>query len=803
MDAHSLHVLEYDKIKAMVARYLSTELGREVLDALQPDSDPTSVREQLRVTTEARHAVDQLLEAPLDPVHDLRPLLVRLAPEGAYLDPRELLRVRETLHTVRRLAEFCESLPHALERLRSWGADLQPQEDLETAITRTIDDEARVKDSASRQLKAIRGSVREVQDWITRRLERMLRKSNWRQYLQEPYFTQREGRYVLPVQTQFKSRVRGIVHDCSDTGTTTFIEPVEIVEQGNRLRELVAEEEVEVRKILRQVSSLVRRANEPIRHNLNVLAQIDFAFAKGRLSAVFHMQEPEVAARGVLKIRGGRHPLLIEALREKVVPLDLTLGDTCRAMVITGPNTGGKTVVLKTAGILCLMAASGLHIPAGDGTRVVLYSKLFADIGDEQSLEQSLSTFSSHMNQIAKFVSACDEQTLVLLDELGTGTDPVEGGALGVAILGTLAERGASALVTTHLNELKVYAYETEGIENGGMAFDSESLQPTYRLIPGTPGSSYALDIATRLGLTSEVIDKARTRLERGREDAETLLERLSTDTRRAEQARREAEAELRKAEHLRLDLARRLDRIEREKGHIQERARHEARSKLEDLERAIREVEDELDQLLETAQAATAEEIQTATASIDELKKQQMALRLKAKREFQPPPETPRWEPVDPERLEVGQSVHLQGFSQPGRLAALDLKRKEAEVYIQSVQLHVPLARILGIVRPEEEPEPKPPKVTVDVSEKDDLPHSLDIHGQTLDEAQPRLEKYLDAAHLAAWPQVYIIHGVGTGRLRRMVHEVLAKHPLVQEFRPGDYFEGGRGVTVVQMHRE
>jgi len=801
MDAHSLRVLEYDKIKAMLGRYLSTELGREVLEALQPDSDPARVREQLRVTTEARHAIDQLLEAPLDPVYDLRPLLARLAPEGAYLDPRELLRVRETLQTVRRAVEFCRNLPVAMERLRRWGGELLPQEELEEAIARTIDEEAQVRDSASRQLKAIRGSIREVRDWITRRLERMLRKPRWREYLQEPYFTQREGRYVLPVQTQFKSKVRGIVHDCSDTGTTTFIEPAEIVEQGNRLRELVAEEEVEVRKILRQVSALVRRAAEPIRHNLDLLAQLDFAFAKGRLSAVHRMLEPEVTAEGVLKIRGGRHPLLLETLRDKVVPLDLTLGDRCRAMVITGPNTGGKTVVLKTAGILCLMAASGLHLPAEDGTRIVLYPKVFADIGDEQSLEQSLSTFSSHMNQISKLITLCDSGTLVLLDELGTGTDPVEGGALGVAILGTLVERGAHALVTTHLNELKVYAYETEGIDNGGMAFDSETLQPTYQLLPGTPGSSYALDIATRLGLAEEVIAKARSRLEGDREDAEALLERLSADTRRAADALREAEGEREKAERLRLDLARRLDHIDREKGHIQERARHEARSKLEDLERAIREVEDELERVLEAARTAAAEEVEAAGEKIAELKKQQLALRLKAKEEFKPPPEPPQWEPVAPERLEAGQLVHLKGFTQPGRLVAVDLKRSEAEVHIQSVQLRIPLGRILGILRPEEKPEAKPAEVGVEVSKSDDLPRSLDIHGLTLDEALPRLEKYLDTAHLAAWPEVYIIHGVGTGTLRRMVQATLSKHPLVASFRPGDYFEGGQGVTVAKLH--
>lgn len=803
MDLHTLQVLEYDKVKHLVGRYLATSLGREQLEALLPDSDLLRVRERMRQTTEARKALDQLLEVPLDPVDDLRPLLAKIVPEGAYLDPREFQLVRRTLNTIRRASEFCSELPSSFEQLHRWGEQLQPQPELEKAIERTIDEEDRVKDSASRELKSIRASIREVQEWMTRKLERMLRHSVFRECLQEPYFTQREGRYVLPVQSKFKARIRGIVHDCSSTGTTTFIEPVEIVEQGNRLRELQAEEEMEVRRILRALSALARKTADPIRWSLAVLGEMDFAYAKGRLSAALNMNEPFLAEGGVLKIHGGKHPLLVEALRDKVVPLDLTLGDTCHAMVLTGPNTGGKTVVLKTLGILCLMAACGLHIPAECDSRIVLYSQIFADIGDEQSLEQNLSTFSSHMMQMSRFLVECNERTLVLLDELGTGTDPVEGGALGVAILSMLCERHAHALVTTHLNELKVYAYETPGVQNGAMEFDQETLEPTYRLLPGTPGSSYALDIASRLGLPAEVITRARGRLEQKGEHAETLLEKLSTDVRQAESARRMAEAEQQKAETLRLELARKLDKTEREKAQILERVRHEARSKLDDLQRSIRQAEEELELLLEQAEQARVEDAQAAKQALEEIRQQQMTLRVEARKTFQATPEKPQWTPVEPERLEPGQQIILQGFSRPGELLAVDLKRKEAEVNFQSVKMRIPLQKILGIMKKEEQSPLVQSTYRVEESAPpEDFPYSLDIHGMTQDEAAPLVERYLDKAHLTGWYQVYIIHGHGAGILRRMVQQILSRHPLVASYRPGDYFEGGQGVTVVRMHK-
>mgnify|MGYP000114957331 CR=1 FL=1 len=804
MDEHTLQVLEYAKIKALVRRHIGTALGAELLEAMLPESDLERVRLLLKQTSEARRAIDQLLEAPLDPVYDLRPLLNKLKPEGAFLDGREMNQVYLTLQTAHRVKEFCTHLPASFEQLKGWGEQIQPLQEIENIIHRTVDDEGQVRDSASRQLKAIRGSIREVQDWITTRLEKMIRRAEVRESLQEPYFTQREGRYVLPVETKYKNRMKGIVHDCSDTGTTTFIEPIEIVEQGNRLRELIGEQDIEVRKILRLVSSHIRHQSEAIRISLEVLGQIDFAYAKGRLSAILGMQEPEVADSGMLRINRGRHPLLLEALREKVVPLDLQLDDRSRIVVLTGPNTGGKTVVLKTVGVLCLMAASGLHIPAGDGTRMVIYDQIFADIGDEQSIEQNLSTFSSHIKQISRFVTQCDSRTLVLLDELGTGTDPVEGGALAAAILSALKDRGAFALVTTHLNELKVFAYETEGADNAAMEFDLDTLAPTYRLLRGTPGSSYALDIASRLGLPEELIRSARSRLADRRQDAEALLEKLSTDARMAELARRTAEDEKEKAERVRLDLVKKLDTLEREKGHLQERSRHEAREKLDQLQKSIREAEAQMEEILQLArEAKEVEEINQAASLLEEIKEKQLALRLQAKKEFQPPPEPPKYEPIAPSQMQPGQMVHLQGFTRPGKLVTVDLKRKLAEVHIQTMQVQVPLNRILGVLQVEEKPRQpaSASRVTVDMDRSEEVPHSIDIHGLTQDEAYPLLERFLDRSHLAGWHEVYVIHGLGTGTLRRMVQDLMKKHPLVKSFRSGDYFEGGGGVTVATLH--
>ncbi len=799
MENHTLHVLEFAKIKALLGRYLMTGPGRELLEELRPYRDLAEARQAMRLTSEARRAADQLLEAPLDPVHDLRPLLAQAMPEGAYLDPRQLLQVRDTLHTMARAAGFLRTLPGAFDLLRQWGGEIEPQVELEEQIEQTIDDEAIVRDNASRQLKSIRGSIREVQDWITRRLNRMLRRDNVRQYLQEPYYTLREDRHVLPVQSKYKSRIKGIVHDCSDSGTTTFIEPLEVVEQGNRLRELKAEEELEIRKVLRQLTALVRKAAAPISKNQEILARLDFAFAKGKFSLALGMMEPELSTWGSLILRRARHPLLVESLRDQVIPLDVELGEKSRTLVITGPNTGGKTVVLKTIGILCLMAAAGMHVPAGDGTRIVLYRKVFADIGDEQSLEQSLSTFSSHINQISRFLNECGDGVLVLIDELGTGTDPVEGGALGVEILRRLHERGAHTMVTTHLNELKVFAYETPDVENAAMAFDQETLRPAYRLSTGAPGSSYALEIAARLGMPSELIEQARRRLAGEKEDAATLLERLSEDLRQADQERRAARADYDKAQSLRLQVAERLDRLQREKDQILERSRHEARQKLETLQQQIREARHRLEEILGQAEAAAlAEKVKESEKDLDRLRDEQLAMAKKAQKVFRPPREAPRYEAVELSQLRPGQTIRIQGFTLPGILLALDDKKKEAEVQVQSVHVRVPLGRILGIVKEEEKPPLRPvPTVTIEASSNDDLPHSIDIHGMTQDEAYPVLEKYIDAANLAGWPQVYIIHGHGMGVLRRMVQRLLEKHPLVHSYRAGDYMEGGTGVTV------
>jgi DNA mismatch repair protein MutS2 len=804
MDAHTLQVLEYAKIKAMLRRYLLTPLGVQLLERLQPDNNLTYIRRQMRLTTEARMVVDRLMEPPLDPVHDLHDLLSRITPQGSYLDPREMLLMRDTLKTMGRAAAFCKELDHQTPLLRQWGQDLQPLHETVQAIGKVISEEAVVKDSASRELKNVRRSIHSLQEQITRRLNRIMRRSGTSDYLQETYFTRREGRYVLPVQSKFKARVKGIVHDCSDTGTTTFIEPAEIVDDGNRLRELYTEEEVEVRRILRQLTTQIKVVEEPIRWNLDILGRLDFTFAKGRFSAAFDMIEPELASKGELRIRSGLHPVLLDKLgADKVVPLSLDLGHDYSVLVITGPNTGGKTVVLKTAGILCLMAASGLHLPADSHSRIVLYDNIFADIGDEQSIEQSLSTFSSHINQIGRFVQECGENTLVLLDELGAGTDPVEGGALGVAILQRLHQRRAHVMVTTHLNELKVFAYESQGVENAGMEFDRRSLNPTYRLLPGSPGSSYALDIASRLGLPGELVDHARSRLERREESPEALLERLANDRRRAGELLEQARREEQRAEGLRVELAQRLDRVEKEKGQVLEQTRHQARSRLEELQESIRKAEEDLETLLQLARQAGEDESLAARESIEEIKQKQMALRLEAKKKFQPPKERPEAVPIDPNSLAPGQNVLVKGFSTPGEILSLDEKRRQAEVSIQSVLVRIPLNRISGIVKVKPA---EPPKTDIVISSQvnktDDLPRSIDIHGMTKDEAFPVLEQYLDRAHLAGWEQVYIIHGHGTGVLRQMVHQMMRKHPLVSSFRPGDYFEGGTGVTVAKMHK-
>ena len=559
MDQHALHVLEFEKVKESLLGFASSALGREAVAELRPLKNHYAIRENLADTTEMAKLYDSEQAPPLDGLYDVRSFLQKSLLSGAMLEPAEILLICETVAAARRIRNSVKNRRIAAPRIDRYCQRLIHYPEIEDAVNRVFDEQKNVRDNATPELLKVRKAVRQQRAAIVRRLERLIR-GHWRDYLQENFHTQREGRYVLPVDARYQNKVSGIIHDRSSTGTTVYIEPMELVEDSNMLKSMIREEEMEIRRILRELTALIARFEPELQQNLTVFAHLDFVAAKARYSNRYGMQEPKIVDDRTLSVVNARHPLLLAKHgRDKIVPLSLDLVSDVRGLMITGPNTGGKTVILKTVGTLVLMAQSGLHVPADSNTKLPVFDSVMADIGDEQSLEQSLSTFSSHMSIIRQVLESADERTLVLFDELGSGTDPVEGGALSCAILDRLHEQGATFFVTTHLQELKVYAYKTDGVVNGSMEFDLQSLQPTYRFTMGLPGKSNAIQIAERLGLPGSVIASAKASLSKETESPEELLTRLGDELRKVQSQRAEADRARYKANNLREESENRL----------------------------------------------------------------------------------------------------------------------------------------------------------------------------------------------------------------------------------------------------
>jgi len=737
---------------------------------------------------------------------------------GAMLEPQEFIQIKESAAAARRVNAALRGIRVEAPHIQHYGQRLVPHPEIERAIDAVLDEIGEVRDNASRELHKIRRAMRELRQVIVRRLERLIR-TQYKPFLMETYYTQREGRYVLPIEAKFQNKVAGIIHDRSATGTTVYIEPLILIEEGNRLKDLEKQEELEIRRILRELTAQVGEIRNDLFSNQEIFADLDFLSAKARLSLRFEMVEPELDEDGGFVLVGARHPLLLRHLgMEKVVPLDLSLGNGIRGVVITGPNTGGKTVVLKTVGLLVLMAQSGLHIPAQPGTRLPLITYVGADIGDEQSLEQSLSTFSSHMTQIRQILEESGPGSLVLLDELGSGTDPVEGGALATAIFETLHRKGATVLITTHLNDLKVYAHSAEGVTNGAMEFDTETLEPTFRFTLGLPGRSNAIQIANRLGLSGEIIQRARAyagesggdvpSLSRG--EAEDLLYRLGEELKQAQSYRWEAEEALRKARGTENESREKMRRANTEAAQILKRAERKAQGLLSEMERRLRTLDRQEQDFREEWKRRLAALEQKAASSgppdalLQEVRRDlqsaqdQLAEVSRAAREAAGESEEA---PVNQDEIEVGLEARIQGMKEWGLILNVDRRRSEVELSISEMNLRVPMARIVELREYIWREVPAEPTVTL--LEKEAVASRVEIIGLTVDEALPIVERALNDAFLARAPSVTIVHGHGTGALRRGVRSHLATHPLVRNFRNGKDYEGGSGVTVVSFREE
>ncbi|MGI6457635.1 MAG: endonuclease MutS2 [bacterium] len=808
MDQHTLSVLEFQKVKENLRTFCISPLGAEVVDELQPFTDITTIHEELAEVTEMVRLWHARQEPPLEGIYDIRPALRLCEVPAAVLDPEQIILIRDIAIAARKVHNSKKYINTTAPRILEYCHRIIPLPQLENSINQVFDDQTQIRDTASRELARVREALRSYRQSIVSRLERLIRGS-WSDYLQEPLYTQREGRYVLPVDSRFQNRVKGIIHGRSSTHTTVYMEPMELVDEGNRLKEFQREEDIEVRRILRDLTALISQHLEELNTNVQIFQRLDFIAAKARFSMRYEMNEPGVNDQGILTMYDARHPLLlIQKGKDHVVPLNLDLPQTIHGLIVTGPNTGGKTVILKTVGLMVLMAQSGMHIPAGPRTEIPVYQYIGADIGDEQSLEQNLSTFSSHMNNIRRILENARSNSLVLLDELGSGTDPVEGGALSCAILEQLSHQGATFMVTTHLQELKLYAHNTEGVENGAMEFDLQNLQPTFRFSMGLPGQSNAIQIANRLGLPKPVIQRAKESITKREESPDEMLTKLGEELRLARAQREESDEVLNQAQQLKEESARRIENARREAQEIIQRAERKAENLVNEFDRKVKDLEqkekafkqqwqERLNLLLEQSKniASPLEQISDPRPRLEKRKK---LLRPQKPRPEKKMIEKPNW---TWDQLKPGTFVRIQGIPGDGRIVNAQEKRSEVEVNINNMTMRVKSDRIQSILQPR--PEKSAQKVQADyrVDRPDKAVHvSLDIHGMTVEEMTPVVEKYLDEAFRSGLPWVRIVHGFGQGILRRSVRSLLKSHPLVHQFTSGGDHEGGEGVTIAKF---
>jgi DNA mismatch repair protein MutS2 len=751
------------------------------------------VREALTEAAEAQALLERGQEPPFVGVTDIRPHLVRARVEGASLDPRSLWHIYETLQATRLLRAFFHREKVASPLLWERASGLVPPEGLCAVIREAITPEGEVSDAASPGLHRVRRELRALREAIVAKLERTLASPTTQPALAEPIITVRNDRYVIPVKASQKGRIRGIVQDQSGSGLTIFVEPTPVVEMNNRLRILLRQEEEEVSKVLRSLTGEVGRNAERIGAVLERVGDLDLLIAKGRLAVRLRAAVPRVSEEFHLILRQARHPFLVRTPAPEpgpdedgteaaggAVPIDLEVGGTFAVVVISGPNTGGKTVALKTAGLLALMTLSGLLIPASPDSQVPCYRAIFADIGDEQSIAESLSTFSSHMGQIVKILARAGPETLILLDELGAGTDPTEGAALGIAVLEALRERGASVIATTHLEAVKAYAVLTPGVKIASVEFDRERLTPRYSIRLGLPGHSYGLEIAGRLGLPGPILEKARQALPEGHHRAHSLIEALEMDRRQLDELRAQLQAEVHRASILTREAKELVVRLREGMSTLTRRAREEARQLLAEL----RQQGEGLIRALREPGSRRAE----ARGFYQGLE----ALKGKVEATETPPANGP------PRGAEIrpGQWVSVAGHGQHGRVLTEVSGQGTVEVELKIGRVHLPVSalRVLS--------SPPPPRgeVPLFVEKTQYVSPEINLVGCTIEEATGRLAKYLDGAFVEGVRQVRVIHGKGTGSLRKAVHSYLASHPLVQGFHLAEGNQGGSGATIAVL---
>ncbi len=790
MEAKTLTKLEYDKIIALLAEHCGFAVSREQAQALQPVSDAYEASQLLAETTEAREILRLNPLFSLGGLWDIRSSLRQLE-IGAILQPEELVHIAGLCRAARISKAFFSELKGSYPIIQSLGKSLTILRTIESAVEKAIGPELNINDNASEKLANIRRKARDKSERIKERLDSIIKNPNTVKYLQEPIVTIRENRYVVPVKQEYRGQIAGIAHDMSSSGATIFIEPLGVLELNNELAVLHREEEDEINAILRALSLVAVGFINELQANLVILARLDFIFAKGKLSNEMDAMAPKLNADGSFRLVKARHPLIPAA---RVVPVDVHLDKDIAAMVITGPNTGGKTVTLKLVGLMTCMALAGLHIPADSGSEIGCYTSVFADIGDEQSIEQSLSTFSSHMKNIVAILAAADEQSLVLLDELGAGTDPTEGAALAMAILDHLKSRGARIIATTHYSELKAFAYNTPGFINASMEFDVATLSPTYRLIMGTPGKSNAFEISRRLGLPDEIIAAAEAGLSTEDIAVTAMLANL-------EDARRELAEQQEKIEKAEIYARTKEDYLRRQEQKLEAKQADIIRKANLEAQRIIDETRAKSKALFEEEQRKIAAK-ESAQRTWQEAQRKLKNWREQLEGEI---PE-PVFAGTAPRRVKSGDYVHLPKLNQYGYV--LSEPDADGNVFVQ-----VGVIKLKAKLDELREAQPEQPRKNshrrgagnsgaIAMSKASSVEPILDLHGLDTLEAEPILDKYLDDAFIAGLRTVEINHGRGTGALRKFVREYLKDHRLVKSYHTAANNEGGLGVTVVELNQ-
>lgn len=790
MNEKALRILEYNKIIEKLVDCATSPMGKALCEKLEPSADLGEICQNQMETSDALSRVYAKGSLSFSGLRDIRDSLLRLK-VGSSLSATELMHVASLLEAALRAKSYGrrENDDMNADSLDGFFNAIEPLSPVCREIRRCILSEEEIADDASPGLKHVRRSIKLTNERIHSQLNAMVNSSTVSNKLQDNLITMRNGRYCLPVKAEYRSQIQGMIHDQSSSGSTLFIEPMAVVKLNNDLRELAAKEKEEIEKILADLSNQCAEFQEELSTNITVMSHLDFVFAKANLSRNYNGTEPVFNENGYINIRKGRHPLLD---RKKVVPIDISIGRDYRLLLVTGPNTGGKTVSLKTVGLLTLMGQSGLHIPAFDHSELAVYEDVFADIGDEQSIEQSLSTFSSHMTNIVSIIEKSSYRCLVLLDELCAGTDPTEGAALAMAILKNFLKRDVTTMATTHYSELKVFALSTEGACNACCEFDVNTLSPTYRLLIGIPGKSNAFAISSKLGLPNYMIDEAKKFIDANDQSFEDLIADLETSRSTIEKERLEIEQYKSEVSQLKEKLETKQDNLARQKERVLREANEQARKILQD-------AKDYADQTIRDMNKLAAGK----TANMKELEHKRSAVRDKlSKTDERLTLKKDKAKKNRPEDFHPGDSVRVLSLNLKGNICGKpDSKGRIAvQMGILKSMVHISDLELLDEEVIKAPTLKKTGAGKIKMSKSATISTSLNIIGKTVDEAMPELDKYLDDAYLAHLNQVTIIHGRGTGKLRAAVHNKLKKSRYVKSYRLGTFGEGETGVTVVDF---